>query len=109
VAAQKVGVIDLDDTLSNAAAGKRAGDAFEATRKAKQGVLDKRQEELRRENAELEKQKGTLGAGVFEQRRGELEKKFLELPQTYVKLERGAGGGSHEADRQSPAAGAAED
>ena len=48
VPAPKIGVIDLDNTLSTTAAGKRANDSFEKTRKAKQTELDKKQEELRR-------------------------------------------------------------
>ncbi len=84
----KVGVIDFQSTLATTPAGQRANASFESTRKAKQGTLDKQQEELRKAAAELDKQKSTLAAPVFEGRRQELEKKFAELQQTYVKLER---------------------
>ena len=88
VPAPKIGVIDIDQTLSSTPAGKRASDAFEKTRKAKQSELDKKQEELKKADADLNKQKAVLKAEVFAQKRQELEKKFVELQQTYVKLER---------------------
>ena len=88
VPAPKIGVIDLDNTLSNTPAGKRASDAFDKTRKAKQSTLDKQQEDLKKADADLEKQKAVLKADVYQSKRQELEKKFVELQQTYVKLER---------------------
>jgi len=88
VPAPKIGVIDLDATLSTTPAGKRANDAFEKTRKTKQTELDKKQEELKKADADLDKQKSVLKPEVYAQKRGELEKKFIELQQVYVKLER---------------------
>jgi outer membrane protein len=88
VPAPKIGVIDIDNTLSTTPAGKRASDAFEKTRKAKQSDLDKKQEELKKADADLDKQKAVLKPDVYAAKRQELEKKFVELQQTYVKLER---------------------
>ena len=88
----KIGIIDLDNTLSSTPAGKRANDAFEKTRKGKQSELDAKQQELKRAEADLEKQKAVLKPEVFEQKRQELEKKFVELQQVYVKLERDLAG-----------------
>ena len=88
VPAPKIGVIDLDQTLSSTPAGKRASDAFDKTRKAKQSQLDKKQEELKKADADLDKQKAVLKPDVYQSKRQELEKKFVELQQTYVKLER---------------------
>ena len=88
----KIGLIDIDNTLSSTPAGKRANEAFEKTRKTKQSELDKHQEELKRAQADLEKQKGVLKPEVFDQKRQELEKKFVDLQQTYVKLERDLAG-----------------
>ena len=84
----KIGMIDIDETLSTTPAGKRANDAFEKTRKTKQDTLDKQQQDLKRAEQDLEKQKPVLKPDVFEQKRQELEKKFVDLQQTYVKLER---------------------
>ncbi len=37
----KIGIIDIENTLSTTPAGKRANEAFEKGRKAKQPILDK--------------------------------------------------------------------
>lgn len=84
----KIGIINIEDTLSTTPAGKRANEAFDKTRKTKQGLLDKQQEEIKKASAELEKQKSVMKPEMYEGKRGELEKKFVELQQTYVKLER---------------------
>ncbi len=84
----KIGVIDIDETLSQTPAGKRANDAFEKTRKTKQDQLDKQQQDLKRAEADLEKQKPVLKPDVYDQKRQELEKKFVDLQQTYLKLEK---------------------
>ena len=84
----KVGVIDIENTLSSTPAGKRANDAFEKNRKMKQGTLDKQQEDLKKADADLVKQKAVLKPEVYESKRQDLEKKFVDLQQTYVKLER---------------------
>ena len=88
----KIGLIDIDNTLSTTPAGKRANDAFEKTRKAKQAELDKQQQDLKRAEQDLEKQKAVLKADVFQQKQEELQKKFVDLQQVYVKLERDLAG-----------------
>jgi outer membrane protein len=84
----KIGVIDIENTLSTTPAGKRANDAFEKGRKMKQSALDKQQEELKKADADLDKQKAVLKPEAYAKMRSDLEKKFVELQQTYVKLER---------------------
>ena len=84
----KIGIIDIESTLSTTPAGKRANEAFEKTRKTKQAALDKQQGDLRKAADELERQRPVLKPDVFKTKREELEKKFVELQQTYVKLER---------------------
>lgn len=84
----KIGIIDIENTLSSTPAGKRANDQFEKTRKAKQAELDKQQTDLKKAGADLEKQQAVLKPDVFKQKREDLEKKFVALQQTYVKLER---------------------
>lgn len=84
----KVGVIDLERTLYETAAGKRADAKFEKARKKKQGELDKKQKELQKYAAELDKQATVLKADVLKEKKAELEKKFVELQQLYVKLEK---------------------
>ncbi len=84
----KIGVIDIEQTLTTTPAGKRANETFEKNRKAKQAELDKKQTELKKSATDLEKQQSVLKAEVFAQKRDDLEKKFVELQTTYAKLER---------------------
>lgn len=84
----KIGVIDLDNTLSTTPAGKRANDLFEKTRKTKQGDLDKEQDDLKRAAADLEKQKAVLKPDAYAAKRDELEKRFMALQGTLQKLEK---------------------
>lgn len=91
-ATTKIGVIDLEKTLYETPAGKRASEAFDKTRKAKQGELDKQQKDLQKAAAELDKQAAVLKPDVLEKKKAELEKKFVALQQIYVKLERDLAG-----------------
>jgi outer membrane protein len=84
----KIGIIDIENTLSTTPAGKRANETFEKNRKAKQAELDKQQTELKKAGADLEKQQAVLKPEIYKSKREELEKKFVALQQTYVKLER---------------------
>jgi outer membrane protein len=92
VPAPRIGVIDLDNTLSTTPAGKRANEAFEKTRKGKQSELDKQQQDLKAAAADLEKQKAVLKPDAYAQKHADLEKKFVDLQQIYVKLERDLAG-----------------
>ena len=69
----KIGIINIEDTLSNTPAGKRANEAFDKTRKTKQGMLDKQQEEIKKADADLVKQKSVMKPEMFESKRQELE------------------------------------
>ena len=91
-ASVKIGVIDLEQTLYETPVGKRASEAFDKTRKAKQAELDKKQKDLQKAAAELDKQAAVLKPDVLAQKKGVLEKQFVELQQTYVKLERDLAG-----------------
>ena|SRR5688572_359618 len=88
----KVGVIDLEKTLYETPAGKRASDAFDKTRKSKQAELDVKQKDLQKAAGELEKQSAVLKPEVLRDKRADLEKRFVELQQLYVKLERDLAG-----------------
>lgn len=88
----KIGVIDLEKTLSETPAGKRANNQFETTRKKKQSELDKKQKELQGAAADLDKQAALMKPEVLKEKRAALEKQFVELQQTYMKLERDLAG-----------------
>lgn len=87
-ATTKVGVIDLEKTLYDTPAGKRASEAFDKTRKAKQTELDTKQKALQKAAAELDKQAAVLKPDVLAEKKAVLEKQFVELQQVYMKLER---------------------
>lgn len=84
----KIGVIDIERTLYETPAGKRANEKFEKTRKTKQSELDKRQADLKQADADLAKQAAVLKPDVLKAKGEDLQKKFVELQQLYVKLER---------------------
>lgn len=88
----RIGVVDLERTLYETPVGKRASEAFDKTRKAKQAELDLRQKELQKAAAELDKQAAVLKPDVLAQKKSVLEKQFIELQQLYVKLERDLAG-----------------
>jgi outer membrane protein len=91
-ATTKVGVVDLERTLYETPAGKRASEAFEKTRKSKQAELDTKQKDLQKYAAELDKQATVLKPEVLREKKADLEKRFVELQQLYVKLERDLAG-----------------
>ena len=84
----KVAVIDLERTLAETPAGKRADKSFEKTRKKKQAELDKEQKDLQKQAAELDKQSTVLKEDVLEEKKTALQQKFVELQQLYMKLEK---------------------
>jgi len=88
----KVGVIDLERTLYETPAGKKASESFEKTRKTKQDELDKEQKDLQKAAADLDKQATVLKPEVLKQKRDELEQKFVDVQQLYMKLEKDLAG-----------------
>lgn len=86
----KVGYVDLQRTLFETNAGKKARKRFEAEKKKKQKALDKKQEDFQRYAAELDKQRILLESKPekLAQRQRELEKRYVEVQQTYARLER---------------------
>jgi outer membrane protein len=88
----KVAVIDLERTLYQTPAGKRADEKFDKARKNKQAELDKKQKDLQKQAAELDKQATVLKPEVAREKKAELEKRFVELQQLYVKLEKDLAG-----------------
>ena len=86
----KIGFVDLQRTLFETGAGKKARARFEKEKKTKQAALDKKQKDFQRYAAELDKQRILLESkpDKLAQRQRELEKKYVEVQQTYAKLER---------------------
>lgn len=84
----KVGFVDLERTLLETPAGKRASQAFDDARKKKQDELDKKQKALQQYAEALEKQRTVLKPDVLKERQQELQKRYVEVQELYVKLER---------------------
>jgi outer membrane protein len=84
----KIGIIDIERTLYDTPAGKRASDAFDKEREKKQADLDKDQKALQKDAADLDKQAGMLKPEVLKQKRDDLEKRFVDLNKKYAQLER---------------------
>jgi outer membrane protein len=84
----KIGVIDIEKTLQETPAGKRANENFEKTRKAKQDELDKKKQEFLKANDDLQKQASVLKPDVLQKKKDELEKQYAELGKLAATLER---------------------
>jgi outer membrane protein len=83
----KIAMVDIEKTLAETPAGKRASAAFESTRKAKQAELDKQMTNLRTADADLKKQAAVLKPEILRERGEALQKQYVALQQTYAKLE----------------------
>lgn len=84
----KVAVINLEKTLYDTPAGKKAQKDFEKSLKEKQAKLDKQKKALEKAAAELAKQQSVLKPDVLEKKKAELQQKYIELQEVYVALER---------------------
>jgi outer membrane protein len=85
--AVKIGYVDLQRSLNETAAGKRAKAKLESDKKKKQGELDKKQKQLKAFAAELEKQRVVLKPDVLRQRERELQEKYVALQERYFQLQ----------------------
>jgi Skp family chaperone for outer membrane proteins len=83
----RIGAIDIERTLSETPAGKRANADFDAKRKAKQAELDAKKSDFMKAEADLQKQASILKPEVLQQRKDELAKQYAELGQLAQKLE----------------------
>ena len=87
VVAVKIGYVDLQRTLNETGAGKKAKGKLESDKKKKQGELDKKQKQLQAFAAELEKQRVVLKPDVLRQREKELQEKYVALQERYFQLQ----------------------
>ena len=85
--AMKIGYVDLQKTLNETKAGKKARNRLEKDKVRKQKELDKKQKELQAFAAELDKQRVVLKPDVLRQRERELQEKYVKLQETYLKLQ----------------------
>lgn len=83
----KIGYVDLQRSLNETGAGKRAKGKLESDKKKKQDELDKKQKELQGYAAELDKQRVVLKPDVLRQREKELQEKYVKLQERYFQLQ----------------------
>lgn len=83
----KIGFVDLQRTLNETKAGKKAKKKLERDKTKKQKSLDKRQKDLQKAAADLEKQRGVLKPAALQKKEQELQKQYISLQETYMKLQ----------------------
>ncbi len=91
-ATTKIGVIDIESTLYDTPAGKRANAAFEKARGAKQAKLDADNKAILKAAADLDKQKTVLKKDVFDGKKAELEKQYIAMQKTMGAAEKDLAG-----------------
>ena len=84
---EKIGFVDLQRTLNETNAGKKAKKKLEKDKTKKQKALDKRQKNLQKAAADLEKQRGVLKPAALKQKEEKLQKDYIALQETYMKLQ----------------------
>ena len=85
----KVAFVDLQQTLNQTNAGKKAKKRLENQRKQRQKKLDKEQKALQKAAAELDKQRMMLKPEVLQKRERELQERYVKLQETYLQLQQG--------------------
>lgn len=86
-ASHKIAYVDLQRTLSETAAGKKAKKKLEDDKNKKQAELKKKEKELTSFAAELDKQRAVLKPDVLRQREQELQQKYVGLQELYMQLQ----------------------
>jgi Skp family chaperone for outer membrane proteins len=83
----RVGVVDLEKTLSKTSVGRRAQKAFQTELKTRQRKLDAQMVRFKKQAAEFEKQKSILTRSAAMKKQRVLQAKYVELQKLYTKLE----------------------
>ena len=83
----KVAFVDLQRTLNETNAGKKAKKRLEANKKKKQNELDKKQKALQKAAADLDKQRMLLKPETLRKREQDLQQQYVKLQETYMTLQ----------------------
>jgi outer membrane protein len=83
----KIAYVDLQRTLNETPAGKKAKKKLEDDKTKKQAALKKKEKELTSFAAELDKQRAVLKPDVLRQREQELQQKYVALQELYMQLQ----------------------
>ena len=85
--AAKVGYVDLQRTLNETKVGRAARERLEGEKKKRQKEVDDKQEALKKDAEELEKQRVVLKAEVLKQREKELQDRYVTLQNTFMQFQ----------------------
>jgi outer membrane protein len=83
----KIAVIDIERTLYETPAGKRASEKFKKALEAKQAELDKQQQQFQKDAEDLKKQATMYKPEVLKTKQDELGKRYVDLQNLAAKLE----------------------
>jgi outer membrane protein len=83
----KVGYIDLQRTLNETAAGKKAREKLEGEKKSKQDEIDKSQADLKKVKQQLDKDRAVMKPEVLRAREEELQDKVVKLQEHFVQYQ----------------------
>lgn len=78
----KIATLDVQKVLYTSEAGKKASSDFEALRKSKQSILDKKGEAIDKLKAELDKQASVLSLEAKKNKENELEQMLRDYQRT---------------------------
>jgi outer membrane protein len=84
----KLGYVDLQRALNEVDEGKAAKAQLKKEFDQKQKMIDEKQEELKRIKADLDKKAAVMAEDAKREKQGELDKKFLEVQQLFVQLQK---------------------
>ncbi len=84
----KIGYVDLHRALSEVEDGKSARAQLKKEFDAKQKTFDEKQEELKRMKADYDKQSVMLSDSAKKDKQTEFSRKYAELQDTYVQLQK---------------------
>ncbi len=83
----KIGAIDVQRTFAESDAGKRTNTAFIAKQQAKQGEIKQKEKDFNDAQQALEKQKSMLKQDVYDAKKQDLYKQYLELQKAAAKAD----------------------
>ncbi len=84
----KIGYVDLQRAIGETNEGQSARKKLKSIFDKKQKELDEKQQELQKLKADFDKKKSILKPEAAQEKAKELEGKFVDLQQTYVRLQK---------------------
>ena len=85
---KKIAYVDINRVMNEIADGKAAKNKLKSEFEAKQQKLDKMQSDLKKEKESFDKRQGMMKQEVRQAQQEALQRKFLQLQQTYISLQK---------------------